>query len=71
MAWTEITRRHYARRTARYAGDMTDREWALVESFLPMPRRLGGPRTTDLREVVNALLYIATTGYQWRMQPKD
>lgn len=71
MAWTEITRRHYARRTARYASDMTDREWALVEPFLPMPRRLGRPRTTDLREVVNALLYIATTGCQWRMLPKD
>ena len=71
MAWTKITRRHYARRTARYASDMTDREWALVEPFLPMPRRLGRPRTTDLREVVNALLYIATTGCQWRMLPKD
>ena len=71
MAWSEITRRHYARRTARYASDMTDREWALVEPFLPMPRRLGRPRTTDLREVVNALLYIATTGCQWRMLPKD
>ena len=71
MAWSEITRRHYARRTARYESDMTDREWALVEPFLPMPRRLGRPRTTDLREVVNALLYIATTGCQWRMLPKD
>jgi transposase len=71
MAWTEITRRQYARRTARYASDMTDREWALVQPCLPMPRRLGRPRTTDLREVVNALLYIATTGCQWRMLPKD
>lgn len=60
-----------ARRTARYASDMTDREWGLVRPFLPMPRRLGRPRTTDLREVVNALLYIATTGWQWRMLPKD
>lgn len=66
MAWTEITRRQYARRTARYASDMTDREWGLVEPFMPVPRRLGRPRTTDLREVVNALLYIATTGCQWR-----
>jgi transposase len=71
MAWTRITRRQYARRTARYASDMTDREWGLVQPFLPMPRRLGRPRSTDLREVVNALLYIATTGCQWRMLPKD
>ncbi len=67
MAWSEITRRHYARRTGRYASDMTDREWALVEPFLPGHRRLGRPRSTNLREVVNALLYIATTGCQWRM----
>ncbi|NEK55951.1 transposase, partial [Rhizobium leguminosarum] len=36
---------------------------------MPGPRRLGRPRSTDLREVVNALLYIATTGCQWRMMP--
>ena len=71
MAWTEITRRQYARRMARYASDMTDREWLLVEPFLPIPRPLGRPRTTVLREVVNALLYIATTGCQWRMLTKD
>ena len=71
MSWTEITRRHYARRTPRYASDMTDREWGLVQPFLPVPRRLGRPRTTDLREVLNALLYIASTGCQWRMLPKD
>ncbi|BCH60800.1 hypothetical protein RvVAR0630_34240 [Agrobacterium vitis] len=71
MAWTKITRQQYARRKARYASDMTDREWGLVQPFLPVPRRLGRPRTTDLREVVNALLYIASTGCQWRMLPKD
>ena len=71
MAWTEITRRQYARRTARYASDMTDREWSLIEAFMPPPRRLGRPRRTLLREVVNALLYIASTGCQWRMLPKD
>ena len=71
MPWTEAARREYRRAGARYASDMTDREWALIEPFLPIPRRLGRPRTTDLREVVNALLYIATTGCQWRMLPKD
>jgi len=63
MVWTEITHRQDARRTARYASDMTDREWGLVRPFLPMPRRLGRPRTTDLREVVNALLYIHFAGW--------
>lgn len=71
MAWTETTRRNYGRRTSRYASDVTDREWEFVAAFMPAPRRLGRPRKTDLREVVNALLYIASTGCQWRMLPKD
>jgi transposase len=41
---------------------MTDAEWAIVAPFMPEPSRLGRPRTTDLRDVVDALLYIATTG---------
>ncbi len=39
--------------------------------MLPPPKRLGRPRTTELREVVNALLYMLTTGCQWRQLPKD
>lgn len=71
MAWTETTRREYARVSRRYASDLSDREWRLIEAFLPLPRRLGRPRETDLREVMNAILYIASTGCQWRMLPKD
>lgn len=71
MAWTDFTRRQYARRAQRYASDLTDREWSLIAPFMPPPRRLGRPRKTDMREVVNALLYIASTGCQWRMLPKD
>ncbi|CDN51749.1 Transposase (plasmid) [Neorhizobium galegae bv. orientalis str. HAMBI 540] len=71
MGWTDFTRRQYARRAMRYASDLTDREWGLIAPCLSGPRRLGRPRSTDLREVVNALLYIATTGCQWRMMPKD
>ena len=71
MPWTEAARREYRRAGARYASDMTDREWVLVAPFMPPARRLGRPRTTDLREVMNAILYIATTGCQWRQLPKD
>ena len=71
MGWTDFTRRQYGRRTERYASDLTDREWSLIAPFMPMPRRLGRPRKTELREVLNALLYIASTGCQWRMLPKD
>lgn len=64
-------RRAYERRGGRYASDMTDEEWALIASFMPARKRTGGPRTTALRGVCDALLYIAATGYQWAMIPKD
>ena len=72
MGWTDFTRRQYARRAMRYASDLTDRGMG-IDLALPAsgPRRLGRPRSTDLREVENALLYIATTGCQWRMMPRD
>lgn len=71
MPWTEITRLHYERRCTRYASDLTDGEWALIAPMLPPPSRLGRPRKTDLREVVNALLYMASSGGAWRLLPKD
>lgn len=71
MPWNDIARRDYARRALRYASDLTDREWALIAPFLPSPRPIGRPRTTDLREVANAILYMAATGCQWRMLPKE
>ena len=71
MSWTDAARRDHARRTPRYASDLKDEEWALVAPFMPPPRRMGRPRKVDLREVVNAILYLASTGCQWRMLPKD
>ena len=71
MPWDDTARAEYARPAARYASDLTDREWELIGPFLPSERRLGRPRTTDLREVLNAILYMASTGCQWRMLPKD
>jgi len=71
MPWTEITRPHYERRCPRYASDLTDEEWALIAPLMPLPNRIGRPRKTDLREVVNALLYIASSGGAWRLLPKD
>lgn len=46
-------------------------EWALIEPLMPSPRRIGRPRKTNLREVVNALLYMASSGGAWRLLPKD
>jgi hypothetical protein len=66
MAWTEITRRHYRRDALRYASDLTDAEWTLIAPFLPAASKLGRPRKTNLRSVVEAILYMASTGCQWR-----
>ncbi|OQM73805.1 IS5 family transposase [Manganibacter manganicus] len=71
MPWTDITRRDYAREAARYASDLSDGEWALIAPLLPGPRPVGRPRVANLREVVNAILYMASTGCQWRMLPKN
>jgi len=71
MACTEIARRQYERRNSRYASDLTDAEWSIIEPLMPAARRLGRPRKTDLREVVNALLYIASSGGAWRLLPTD
>jgi transposase len=70
MAWTKATRRQYRREGQRYASDQTDDEWAVVEPMMPATSRLGRPRTTSLRTVVDALLYMAATGCQWRQLPK-
>ena len=71
MAWTETARRKYARCGRRYSSDLTDDEWALVHPFLPSARPTGRPRTTDLRAVVDAVLYMASSGCQWSLLPQD
>jgi transposase len=71
MPWTDAARRDHARRMPRYASDLQDDEWALIAPFMPPPRKVGRPREVDLREVVNAALYLVSTGCQWRMLPKD
>lgn len=71
MPWTEITRVQYQRCGLRYASDLTDAEWAVVARRLPRRRRLGRPREVNLREILQAILYIVSTGCQWRALPKD
>jgi putative transposase len=71
MPWTDTARAEHSRNTGRYPSDMLDREWALIAPLLPAAKPGGRPRTTDLREVMNAILYIASSGCQWRALPKD
>lgn len=70
MAWTGIARREHSREGLRYPSDMTDAEWKLASPFIPPAKRGGRPRTADMREVVNAMLYIAASGCAWRLLPK-
>src|SRR5687768_18544099 len=54
-----------------YATDLTDAQWELVAPHIPRARRGGAPRRVDIREVVNAVLYITRTGCQWRLLPHE
>ena len=58
-------------RTHHYPSDLTDEQWPLIEPHLPAARPGGRPRTTDLRDVLDAILYILRTGCQWRYLPVD
>ena len=71
MPWTQTTRAEYLRNGLRYASDMTDAEWRLISRRLPPRRRLGRPREVDLRKVVEAVLFILSTGCQWRALPRE
>ena len=70
MAWTDTARREHKRKFVRYPSDLTDGEWALIAPMFPAARRRGRPRTTCLRKVMDAILYIASSGCAWRMLPK-
>jgi transposase len=50
---------------------MTDAEWRLITRRLPPRRRLGRPREVDLRAVVEAILFILSSGCQWRALPRE
>jgi len=69
--WTQEHRQSHARKGLRYPSDLTDAEWALVGPLIPPARRGGRPRDVDIREVLNAVFYLLSTGCQWGALPKD
>lgn len=69
--WTAENRVRYDRSQLRYPSDLTDEEWMLVKPAIPRAKRGGNKRTVDVREVVNGLMYVLSTGCQWRAVPKD
>jgi transposase len=69
--WTNENRRRYDRGKLRYPSDLTDEEWAIIAPIIPPAKRGGGKRTVNIREVVNGLMYVLSSGCQWRAIPKD
>ncbi len=69
--WTPENRPLYDRDKLRYPSDLTDAEWQHIGPLLPPAKRGGGKRTVDMREVVNGVMYVLSTGCQWRYIPKD
>src|SRR3954452_13388264 len=69
--WTTENRHRYNRDRLRYPSDLTDAEWQLIEPLIPPAKRGGGQRTVVMREVVNGVMYVLSTGCQWRYIPKD
>jgi putative transposase len=53
-----------------YPSDLTDEQWAIIEPLIPV-HNVGRPRTNDMREVLNAILYLNRSGCQWDMLPHD
>jgi putative transposase len=69
--WTPTTCRHHSRTDLRYASDLTEPEWALLEPLLPPPCDQGRPRSWPMREVVNAIFYVMRSGCPWRLLPHE
>ena len=69
--WTAENRPRYNRDKLRYPSDLSEEEWALVEPLIPPGKRGGGKRTVVMRNVVDGVMYILSTGCQWRAIPKD
>ena len=69
--WTAKNRGRYDRSSLRYPSDLTDDEWGHVEPLILPAKRGGNKRHVDVREVMNGIMYILSTGCQWRAIPKD
>ena len=69
--WTKANRAKYNRDRLRYPSDVTDEEWGHVAPLIPPAKRGGRKREVDMREVFNAIMYVLSTGCQWRYIPKD
>jgi transposase len=69
--WTTENRPRYDRSKLRYPSDLTDDEWAIIGPLIPPAKPGGNRRTVEVREVINGIMYVLSTGCQWAAIPKD
>ena len=69
--WTAENRSQYARQDLRYPSDVTDAEWDLVRPVLVSRKHGSSPSPERVRAILNGVLYVLSTGCQWRALPKD
>ena len=70
VMWTTKNRIKHNRDALRYPSDPTDAEWAHIEPLIPPARHGGRKRTVNIREIINGIMYLLSTGCQWRALPK-
>jgi transposase len=68
--WTNESRARYDRSELRYPNDLTDEDWTLVAPLIPPGKSGGGKRRVIMREIVNGLMYVLSTGCPWRAIPE-
>jgi putative transposase len=71
MVWTTKNRGRYDRRGQRYPSDLNNKEWAVLESLLPVANGRERPRQNLLREIMNGIRYVLRYGIPWDAMPKD
>jgi putative transposase len=54
-----------------YPSDLTDAQWEELSPLIPLAKLGGRPRTVEMREVINGILYVLRSGCTWRMMPHD
>jgi len=69
--WTQANRAQHDRKALRYPSDQTDAEWALAKPFIAVGKYATPEWEVRLRSILDAVLYVLTTGCQWRQLPKD
>jgi len=58
-------------RNPLYPTDVTDSQWNISKELIPPAKPGGRARTLDMRQVLNAILYVVVGGIKWRMLPRE